>query len=144
MPLRKVWRESRSRFFFILVALLVVTSASVFYNAKAEKVVIEKMGPDRTVGQNGNGSRESRDAAARRRGPRKGKGEHVVTTKVTLAEYAEQNYFPALQKRPRSIRTYRCWLVPSPVRGRRAVTTSRSRSTAPFRVRAFGSCARSR
>ncbi len=41
MPLRKVWRESRSRFFFILVALLVVTSASVFYNAKAEKVVIE-------------------------------------------------------------------------------------------------------
>ena len=41
MPIRKVWRESRSRFFFILAALLVVTTASVFYNAKAEKVVIE-------------------------------------------------------------------------------------------------------
>ena len=41
MPIRKVWRESRSRFFFILVTLLVVTSASVFYNAKAERVVIE-------------------------------------------------------------------------------------------------------
>jgi ABC-2 type transport system permease protein len=41
MPIRKVWRESRSRFFFILAALLVVTSASVFYNAKAEQVVIE-------------------------------------------------------------------------------------------------------
>ena len=41
MPIRKVWRESRWRFFFILAALLVVASASVFYNAKAEKVVIE-------------------------------------------------------------------------------------------------------
>ena len=41
MPIRKVWRESRSRFLFILAALLVVTSASVFYNAKAERVVIE-------------------------------------------------------------------------------------------------------
>lgn len=41
MPIRKVWRESRSRFFFILAALLVVTCASVFYNAKAERVVIE-------------------------------------------------------------------------------------------------------
>ena len=41
MPIRKVWRESRWRFFFILAALLVVVSASVFYNAKAEKVVIE-------------------------------------------------------------------------------------------------------
>jgi ABC-2 type transport system permease protein len=41
MPIRKVWRESRSRFFFILAALLVVTCASVFYNAKAESVVIE-------------------------------------------------------------------------------------------------------
>jgi len=41
MPIRKVWRESRWRFFFILVALLVVTGVSVFYNAKAEKVVIE-------------------------------------------------------------------------------------------------------
>jgi len=41
MPIRKFWRESRSRFFFILAALLVVTSASVFYNAKAEQVVIE-------------------------------------------------------------------------------------------------------
>lgn len=41
MPIRKVWRESRSRFFFILVALLIVTGASVFYSAKAEKVVIE-------------------------------------------------------------------------------------------------------
>jgi len=41
MPIRKVWRESRSRFFFILAALLVVTTASVFYNAKAERVVIE-------------------------------------------------------------------------------------------------------
>jgi hypothetical protein len=40
MPIRKVWRESRWRFFFILAALLVVTSASVFYNAKAENVVI--------------------------------------------------------------------------------------------------------
>jgi ABC-type transport system involved in multi-copper enzyme maturation permease subunit len=41
MPLHKVWRESRSRFFFILAALLLVTGATVFYNAKAEKVVIE-------------------------------------------------------------------------------------------------------
>jgi ABC-2 type transport system permease protein len=41
MPIRKVWRESRARFFFILAALLVVTGASVFYNAKAERVVIE-------------------------------------------------------------------------------------------------------
>lgn len=41
MPIRKVWRESRWRFLFILAALLVVTSASVFYNAKAEKIVIE-------------------------------------------------------------------------------------------------------
>jgi ABC-2 type transport system permease protein len=41
MPIRKIWRESCWRFFFILAALLVVTSASVFYNAKAEKVVIE-------------------------------------------------------------------------------------------------------
>jgi len=41
MPMRKVWRESRSRFLFCLAALLVVTSASVFYNAKAERVVIE-------------------------------------------------------------------------------------------------------
>jgi ABC-2 type transport system permease protein len=41
MPIRKIWRESRSRFLFIVAALLVVTSASVFYNAKAEKVVIE-------------------------------------------------------------------------------------------------------
>jgi ABC-2 type transport system permease protein len=41
MPIRKVWRESRSRFFFILGALLVVISASVFYNAKAERVLIE-------------------------------------------------------------------------------------------------------
>lgn len=41
MPIRKVWRESQSRFLFILVALLIVTSASVFYSAKAEKVVIE-------------------------------------------------------------------------------------------------------
>ena len=41
MPIRKVWRESRSRFLFILAALLIVTSASVFYSAKAENVVIE-------------------------------------------------------------------------------------------------------
>jgi ABC-2 type transport system permease protein len=41
MPIYKVWRESRSRFLFILVALLAVTVASVFYNATAEKVVIE-------------------------------------------------------------------------------------------------------
>jgi ABC-2 type transport system permease protein len=41
MPIRKVWRESRSRFFFILAALLVVSSASVFYSARAENVVIE-------------------------------------------------------------------------------------------------------
>jgi len=41
MPIRKVWRESRWRFFFILAALLVVTGASVFYNAKAENVVVE-------------------------------------------------------------------------------------------------------
>jgi hypothetical protein len=41
MPFRKVWRESRSRFLFILAALLVVASATVFYNAKAERVVIE-------------------------------------------------------------------------------------------------------
>jgi ABC-2 type transport system permease protein len=36
-----VWRESRSRFFFILIALLLVTTATVFYNAKAGRVVIE-------------------------------------------------------------------------------------------------------
>jgi ABC-type transport system involved in multi-copper enzyme maturation permease subunit len=41
MPIRKVWRESRSRFFFILAALLLVTTATVFYNAKAGRVVIE-------------------------------------------------------------------------------------------------------
>jgi hypothetical protein len=41
MPIRKVWRESQSRFLFILAALLLVTSASVFYNARAERVVIE-------------------------------------------------------------------------------------------------------
>ena len=41
MPIRKVWRESRSRFFFILAALLLVTTVTVFYNAKAERVVIE-------------------------------------------------------------------------------------------------------
>src|SRR5215469_4098614 len=41
MPIRKVWRESRWRFFFILAALLLITCASVFYNAQAEKVVIE-------------------------------------------------------------------------------------------------------
>src|SRR5207253_1205462 len=41
MPIRKVWRESRSRFFFILAALLLVTGATVFYNARAEKVVVE-------------------------------------------------------------------------------------------------------
>ena len=41
MPTRKVWRESRSRFFFILAALLVVSGASVFYNVRAENVVIE-------------------------------------------------------------------------------------------------------
>ena len=41
MPIHKVWRESRSRFFFILAALLLVTAATVFYNAKAERVVIE-------------------------------------------------------------------------------------------------------
>jgi hypothetical protein len=41
MPIRKVWRESRWRFLFILAALLIVTIASVFYNAKAERVVIE-------------------------------------------------------------------------------------------------------
>ena len=41
MPIRKVWRESRSRFFFILAALLLVTAATVFYNGKAERVVIE-------------------------------------------------------------------------------------------------------
>jgi ABC-2 type transport system permease protein len=41
MPLRKVWRESRSRFFFILAALLLVTAATVFYNAKSQRVVIE-------------------------------------------------------------------------------------------------------
>jgi ABC-2 type transport system permease protein len=41
MPLHKVWRESRSRFFFILAALTAVTTATVFYNAKAGRVVIE-------------------------------------------------------------------------------------------------------
>lgn len=41
MPIRKVWRESRSRFLFCLAVLLVVTFASVFYSAKAERVVIE-------------------------------------------------------------------------------------------------------
>ena len=41
MPIRKVWRESRSRFLFCLAVLLVVTTASVFYSAKAERVVIE-------------------------------------------------------------------------------------------------------
>src|SRR5215468_8528558 len=41
MPIRKIWRESQRRFFFILAALLLVTGAAVFYNAKAEKIVIE-------------------------------------------------------------------------------------------------------
>jgi ABC-2 type transport system permease protein len=41
MPIRKVWRESRSRFFFILAALLLATAATVFYNGKSEQVVIE-------------------------------------------------------------------------------------------------------
>ena len=41
MPIRKVWRESRSRFFFILGALLLATAATVFYNGTAEQVVIE-------------------------------------------------------------------------------------------------------
>jgi ABC-2 type transport system permease protein len=41
MPMRKVWRESRSRFLFCLAALLVVTGATVFYNGKAGRVVIE-------------------------------------------------------------------------------------------------------
>jgi ABC-2 type transport system permease protein len=41
MPIRKVWLESRSRFLFILAALLVVSSVSVFYSARAENVVIE-------------------------------------------------------------------------------------------------------
>jgi ABC-2 type transport system permease protein len=41
MAIRKVWLESRWRFFFILAALLVVTSASVFYNARTERIVIE-------------------------------------------------------------------------------------------------------
>jgi ABC-2 type transport system permease protein len=41
MPIRKVWRESRSRFLFILAALLVMTTARVFYNSQAEKIVIE-------------------------------------------------------------------------------------------------------
>lgn len=41
MPIRKVWRESRSRFFFIVAALLLVTGATVFYNGKAGRVVVE-------------------------------------------------------------------------------------------------------
>jgi len=41
LPIYKVWRESRSRFLFILAALLLITAASTFYNAQAEKVVIE-------------------------------------------------------------------------------------------------------
>jgi ABC-2 type transport system permease protein len=41
MPFRKVWRESRSRFFFILAALLLVSIATVFYNGKAGRVVVE-------------------------------------------------------------------------------------------------------
>lgn len=41
MPIRKVWRESRARFLFILAALLVMTTARVFYNSQAEKIVIE-------------------------------------------------------------------------------------------------------
>jgi ABC-2 type transport system permease protein len=41
MPIRKVWLESRSRFLFILAALLVVSSVSVFYSARAENVVVE-------------------------------------------------------------------------------------------------------
>jgi DNA segregation ATPase FtsK/SpoIIIE, S-DNA-T family len=42
----------------------------------AEKVTIEKMLPDKASGQNGHGPREApRDGAAKRRGPRRGKGE---------------------------------------------------------------------
>jgi ABC-type transport system involved in multi-copper enzyme maturation permease subunit len=41
MPIRKVWRESRSRFVFILAALLVLTFARVFYDAKVARIVIE-------------------------------------------------------------------------------------------------------
>ena len=38
---------------------------------------------------------------------RKAKGERVVSTKMTLAEYAENNDFPALQLRSRTAATYR-------------------------------------
>jgi ABC-2 type transport system permease protein len=41
MPIRKVWRESRARFLFILAFLLVITTTRVFYNSQAERVVIE-------------------------------------------------------------------------------------------------------
>jgi len=41
MPIRKVWRESRARFLFILAFLLVMTTTRVFYNTQAERVVIE-------------------------------------------------------------------------------------------------------
>jgi ABC-2 type transport system permease protein len=41
MPIRKVWRESRARFLFILAFLLVMTTTRVFYNSQAERVVIE-------------------------------------------------------------------------------------------------------
>jgi len=41
MPIHKIWRESRARFFFVLAALLLVTAVAVFYNARSEKVVIE-------------------------------------------------------------------------------------------------------
>ncbi len=41
MPIRKVWRESRARFLFILAFLLVMTTTRVFYNSQVERVVIE-------------------------------------------------------------------------------------------------------
>lgn len=41
MPIRKVWRDSRARFLFILAFLLVMTTTRVFYNSQAERVVIE-------------------------------------------------------------------------------------------------------
>jgi ABC-type transport system involved in multi-copper enzyme maturation permease subunit len=41
MPLYKVWRDLRSRFVFILIALMIVSALTVFYNARSETVIFE-------------------------------------------------------------------------------------------------------
>ena len=37
----KLWRESRARFFFTLITILIVTIGSVLYNPSSERIVVE-------------------------------------------------------------------------------------------------------